>query len=75
MKKRILEILENILPENDYTTSDNFIDDGLLDSFDITMLIRKLEDEYNIKIKISEINANNFINLNNISELVNKYLK
>lgn len=74
MENRILEILEDILPENDYTSSDNFIDDGLLDSFDITMVIKKLETEYNIKIKISEISANDFININTIVELVNKYL-
>ena len=38
-KKKILEILAELRPEFDFENSSDFIEDGLLDSFDIASLI------------------------------------
>jgi len=38
MEKKILETLLSVSPEGEFLNSDNFILDGLLDSFDIVIL-------------------------------------
>lgn len=49
--KSILEILQEVCPDNDYENSDNFIEDELLDSLDIMELIDLLEKELNVTIE------------------------
>jgi aryl carrier-like protein len=39
MKSKILLILQETRPESDFDQSENFIADGLLDSFDMIVLI------------------------------------
>ena len=60
MDKELLDILNEIRPEFNYTDSEDFIADGLLDSFDIISLISILEEKYNIKIDGLDIVPENF---------------
>ena len=46
----ILEMLQEIRPEFDFSSSDNFIEDELLDSFDVIALVDMFEKEFHIKI-------------------------
>ena len=50
MKEAILEMLAELRPEFDFTDSDDFVMDGLLDSFDIISLTSMIEEKYSIKI-------------------------
>ena len=45
---RIWSMLEEIKPEHDFKESTDYIEDGLLDSFDLIALIDMLEKEFNI---------------------------
>ena len=49
MEEKILTMLTGIRPEFNFAESENFIEDGLLDSFDIITLIDMLEEKYHIK--------------------------
>ena len=40
--EKIYEMLEEIKPEQDFRSSEDFIEDGMLDSFDIITLISML---------------------------------
>lgn len=73
MKDKILEILTELRPECEFPRSDNFIEDGLLDSMDIVALVDTLEEEYGICIPGTAVSAKNFVNLDSIVELVRKY--
>jgi acyl carrier protein len=75
MEKKILEILFSVRPEGEFLNSDNFILDGLLDSFDIVILVSDLDKKFNISIEGIDIIANNFINLESITTLVSSYSK
>ncbi len=68
----IYKILESIRPESNFKNSENFIDDGLLDSFDIVSLVNELEEEYDILVDALDILPDNFSSLNAISALVAK---
>ena len=70
---KIIDILKGIRPEFDFTASDDFINDGFIDSFDIVTLVAALEKEFGIKIKGTEIVPENFCNLNAIAALLKKY--
>ena len=73
MREKIMEILSGLRPECDFENSENFIEEGLLDSMDIVALVDSVEEEYGISIPGTAISAKNFSNLDSIVELIEKY--
>jgi len=71
--KSVVEILKEIRPEFDFTTSDDFIGDGMLDSYDMVTLVATLDKTYGISISGVEIVPENFKNLKAIEALLGKY--
>lgn len=72
MKDIIFEILNEIKPEQNFYDSDNYIDDGMLDSFDIIELISMLEEKFDIVIDGMDIIPEYFSNVKQIERLVRK---
>lgn len=70
--EKILDMLKEIKPEQDFETSADFIEDGMLDSFDIISLISLLEEEYSIVIDGLDIVPENFASVDAIAGLVKK---
>jgi acyl carrier protein len=70
--KPLAEILKEIRPEFDFTTSNDFMADGMLDSFDMVTLVATLDKTYGISIPGTEILPENFQNLQTIETLVRK---
>lgn len=75
MKDKIKEVLENIRPEFDFADSENFLEDGLLDSFDLITLVSSLDQTFGISIEGTEMTPENFQNIDTIEKLVQKYAK
>lgn len=71
--KTVLEVLQSIRPEFDFTTSEDFIADGMLDSFDMMNLISELDQSYGISIAGTDIVPENVRNLAAIKQLLLKY--
>lgn len=69
----ILKSLQLVRPEFDFTTSSDFIADGMLDSFDVVMLVSTLDKTYGISIDGVDIVPENFSNLSTIAALLQKY--
>lgn len=72
MKEKIVEILTDLRPEFDFNEDVNFIEEGLLDSFDVVSLVDELESQFNIKISGTDVIAENFSSLDKIEALVKK---
>jgi acyl carrier protein len=72
MEKKIINFLTEIRPEFDFTKSSNFIEAGMLDSFDIVQLVVSLDNEFGISIEGVDILPENFSNIENIVQLLNK---
>jgi acyl carrier protein len=70
--KSPVEILKEIRPEFDFTVSSDFIEDGMLDSFDIVTLVSTLDKTYGISIQGVDIVPDNFKNLQTIETLLRK---
>lgn len=69
---KILEMLKDIRPEYDFTASDDFIGDGLLDSFDMVTFVSELEDTFGIVIDGLDIVPENFATVEMILATVRK---
>ncbi len=73
MKEKIIEILTTLRPEFDFSQSGiDFIEDGMLDSFDLVALVSDLENEYGIKIDGVDVIPENFGTLAAIEDLLRK---
>ncbi len=70
--EKIYELLNNLRPELDYRDSQNFIEDGMLDSFDVVALVTDLEEAYDIKIDGLDIVPDNFVTVQSIADLIRK---
>lgn len=75
MKTKVLNILSEIRSEFDFSTSLNFIEDGMLDSFDIVTLVTMLDEEFKISIEGTQVVPDNFISVDSICSLLSKYVK
>jgi acyl carrier protein len=70
--KTVLEILKEIRPEFDFATSQDFISDSMLDSFDMVTLVSALDKNYGISIDGTDIVPENFQNVETITALIRK---
>jgi acyl carrier protein len=70
----ILEaMLNEIRPEADFAASADFLADGLLDSFDLLMLVADLDRRFGISILGTEIVPEHFRNLQTIEALLARH--
>lgn len=72
MEEKIFSILKEIRPEFDFEGSDNFVEDGYLDSFDIVTLVSELETAFDIVIDGLDVLPENFETVQAICNMVNK---
>jgi acyl carrier protein len=73
MKEKIIKILSELRPEFDFTQEGvNFIEEGMLDSFDLVSLVDELDQEFDISIDGMDIISDNF---SSIDAIVNVLIK
>ena len=73
MKEKIIKILTDLRPEFDFTDESlNFIEEGMLDSFDVVSLVDALDTEFNIVIDGVDILPENFSSIDSIIVLLQK---
>ena len=66
----LIRILNEIRPGQKFAGTEDFFDQGLLDSLDLTALVAALESRYEVFMDVDEIVADNFRNLAAIKELL-----
>jgi acyl carrier protein len=66
----LISILNEIRPGQKFAGAENFFDQGMLDSLDLTALVAALESRYEVFMDVDEIVADNFRNLTAIKELL-----
>lgn len=67
---KVPAILSRIRPEFDFAQSEDFFEDGMLDSFDLMTLVSELDKEYGISIDGTDIVPDNFSNVGAIEALL-----
>lgn len=58
--EELLEILNDLHPEVDFTTCNTLIDDKILDSFDIVSVIAEINERFDVTITAEKITPENF---------------
>ena len=72
IREKIISILSELRPEFDFSKPVNFIEEGMLDSFDIVTLVDTLDTEYDIVIDGIDIIPENFDSLDSTVRLLQK---
>ena len=72
MEEKVLQILKEMHPENDYTESENFIGEELLDSYDMIELVSRIEETFDVSIDGLEIILDNFRSLERIVKTIQR---
>ena len=74
MKDTLKKIIQEINPEYSAGDGVNLINEGILDSFDIVILVETIEKKYKIKIPGDKIIPENFMTIETLSRLINSLM-
>ena len=66
-RESVLNVLEKALPQIDFTASDTLVDDGILDSLSVVMIISELSMEFGVKFDVEQLMPEN---LNSVDAMV-----
>ena len=72
MENKVLEFLKELRPECDFESSNDFIEDGLLDSVDVIELMAMIEEEFDCDIPGTEVIPENFASLKDIVSIIER---
>jgi acyl carrier protein len=70
--EKLLDILRELHPETDFETETRLVDGGVLASFDIVMLITRIEEEFDIVIPAKDIVPEHFNSAKALYALIEK---
>lgn len=75
MRERIMQVLQTVNPKFDKYWDVDFLEEGLIDSFEITNIIMQLEQEFAVEIDPELIVPENFCSLEAIETLVKQIIQ
>lgn len=70
--EKIYEILSSLRPEFDFHASSDFIEDGMLDSFDVISIVTEIEEKFGVLVDALDILPENFSSAEAIAEVIRK---
>lgn len=73
MRQKIIDILTDFNEDVDYEQEKRLIDEGHIDSLDLTAIILELEEAFGVKIDASEIEPENFNSVDAILDIIQRY--
>ena len=68
----LMEILENMRPDIDFANEKKLVTDRLLESFDIISLVAEIGDEFDVKVKPSDLVPENFDSVEAMWEMIER---
>lgn len=73
MRQKIIDILMDFNEDVDYEKEQALIDDGYIDSLDLTAVILELEEAFQVRIDPAQVEPENFNSVDAILEMVERY--
>lgn len=68
--EQIIDMLDQIKDDVDFSTAVNLVDDRILDSFDILSIIGAIDDEFDVSVPAKDIVPQNFNTAQGIYQMV-----
>lgn len=65
-----MELLKGVRPDVDFENETELIDGGILDSFDVVAIISEIDDQFDVQIRINELDPENFNSAESIWNLI-----
>ncbi len=72
---KIMELVQEINPYEEINESSRLIEEAILDSLTLVILINEIEEFFNVKLPEDKLKPENFENISEIAEMVEKILK
>ena len=72
MMETLLEILDEIRPGFDFSSSDSLTRDGILTSMTIVKLVSRLQDEFDVEISVTDLVPENFDSVDAIMAMIRR---
>lgn len=72
MEEKILDLLSEVFPEIDFTSSEELVDEGILDSLTISGIIMALSTGFGITVPYEEIVEENFNSIKSMAAMVER---
>lgn len=73
--EKLIEILEELVPGEEFEDRSNLVTDGVLDSFAILSLISEISYEMGVDIPVSDVVPENFDSVDAIMAVIEKHRK
>ena len=71
--QKLLEALEEVRDDVDFANEKDLVEDGVIDSLDLTRIIAALDEAFDIHIPAGEIEPENFNNVEAMLAMVHRY--
>ena len=71
--KKLLDALAEVRDDVDFAGEEGLVDDGIIDSLDLTQIIAALDEAFDIHIPSGEIEPENFNSAADMLALVHRY--
>ncbi len=71
--EKLLAVLRDANEDVDFENETALVDDGLIDSFDINVIIAALDEAFDIHISVGDIEPENFNSAKAILAMVQRY--
>ena len=70
--EKLLEILNRLHPDVDFTAVEDLYDEGVLDSLDMVRLVTEIGQAFDVTVPAEELVPDNFMNVNTIVALIER---
>lgn len=71
--ERLLDALSQVRDDVDFSGGQGLVDEGVIDSLDLTQIIAALDEAFDIRISAGEIEPENFNSAEAMLRLVRRY--
>ena len=71
--EKLIALLKDVNEDVDFENETALVDDGLIDSFDINVIIAALDEAYDVHIEVGDIEPENFNSAAAMLETVKRY--
>lgn len=72
MKEKLLTILTEVCPGVDFENEKALIDDGILESLDIVVIVTEIMSEFGVELNVEDLLPENFNSVDAILELISE---
>lgn len=69
-RQRLLALLQDVRDDVDFAGETALIQDGLIDSLDITVIIAAIDDAFGVHIRVADIEPENFDSVDAMLRLI-----